>query len=170
MCKEPGVPQTVSSRNIVLDFISGDEPTSEPPAHLQSKPKDGRLPCARLAIGSCDIKFPIRLEGLAYSYGQFSSYEAEVCIIGLLARTLLIMNAALPQPHLLHAVEAEGRFADLCFQEDSVDWCKGNTQFFATRSFADTLYRSEKRSTLHSIPSTRCCASSGNLDIANTTC
>lgn len=30
-------------------------------------------------VGSCDVKFPIRLEGLAYSHGQFSSYEPEVC-------------------------------------------------------------------------------------------
>jgi transcription initiation factor TFIID TATA-box-binding protein len=29
-------------------------------------------------VGSCDVKFPIRLEGLAYSHGQFSSYEPEV--------------------------------------------------------------------------------------------
>jgi transcription initiation factor TFIID TATA-box-binding protein len=31
-------------------------------------------------VGSCDVKFPIRLEGLAYSHGQFSSYEPEVHI------------------------------------------------------------------------------------------
>ena len=30
-------------------------------------------------VGSCDVKFPIRLEGLAYSHGQFSSYEPEAC-------------------------------------------------------------------------------------------
>lgn len=24
-------------------------------------------------VGSCDVKFPIRLEGLAYSHGAFSS-------------------------------------------------------------------------------------------------
>jgi TATA-box binding protein (TBP) (component of TFIID and TFIIIB) len=29
-------------------------------------------------VGSCDVKFPIRLEGLAYSHGQFSNYEPEV--------------------------------------------------------------------------------------------
>ncbi|KAL0095161.1 transcription factor TFIID, C-terminal, TATA-box binding transcription factor [Phycomyces blakesleeanus] len=29
-------------------------------------------------VGSCDIKFPIRLEGLAYSHGHFSSYEPEL--------------------------------------------------------------------------------------------
>lgn len=26
----------------------------------------------------CDVKFPIRLEGLAYGHGHFSSYEPEV--------------------------------------------------------------------------------------------
>ncbi|KAJ3290164.1 putative TATA-binding protein 2 [Rhizoclosmatium globosum] len=29
-------------------------------------------------VGSCDVKFPIRLEGLAYSHGDFSSYEPEL--------------------------------------------------------------------------------------------
>jgi transcription initiation factor TFIID TATA-box-binding protein len=29
-------------------------------------------------VGSCDVKFPIRLEGLAYSHGMFSS----VCPVG----------------------------------------------------------------------------------------
>ncbi|KAF6165139.1 hypothetical protein GIB67_000723 [Kingdonia uniflora] len=29
-------------------------------------------------VGSCDVKFPIRLEGLAYSHGAFSSYEPEI--------------------------------------------------------------------------------------------
>jgi transcription initiation factor TFIID TATA-box-binding protein len=28
-------------------------------------------------VGSCDVKFPIRLEGLAFSHGAFSSYEPE---------------------------------------------------------------------------------------------
>lgn len=27
-------------------------------------------------VGSCDVKFPIRLEGLAYSHGAFSSVSA----------------------------------------------------------------------------------------------
>ena len=35
-------------------------------------------------VGSCDVKFPIRLEGLAYSHGQFSSYEPEVRVPGFL--------------------------------------------------------------------------------------
>ena len=29
-------------------------------------------------VGSCDVKFPIRLEGLAYSHGQFINHEPEV--------------------------------------------------------------------------------------------
>ena len=40
-------------------------------------------------VGSCDVKFPIRLEGLAYSHGQFSSYEPEVC-----CRLLVLSTAA----------------------------------------------------------------------------
>ncbi|KAG6544899.1 hypothetical protein Mapa_013589 [Marchantia paleacea] len=29
-------------------------------------------------VASCDVKFPIRLEGLAYAHGHFSSYEPEL--------------------------------------------------------------------------------------------
>ena len=29
-------------------------------------------------VGSCDVKFPIRLEGLMFSHSQFSSYEPEL--------------------------------------------------------------------------------------------
>jgi TATA-box binding protein (TBP) (component of TFIID and TFIIIB) len=29
-------------------------------------------------VGSCDVKFPIRLEGLAFAHQAFSSYEPEV--------------------------------------------------------------------------------------------
>ena len=29
-------------------------------------------------VGSCDVKFPIRLEGLAYKHGPYSSYEPEL--------------------------------------------------------------------------------------------
>ncbi|EIW66195.1 TATA-box-binding protein [Tremella mesenterica] len=38
-------------------------------------------------VGSCDVKFPIRLEGLAYSHGAFSSYEPEL-FPGLIYRML----------------------------------------------------------------------------------
>ena len=30
-------------------------------------------------VGNCDVKFPIHLEGLAYSHRQFSSYEPDWC-------------------------------------------------------------------------------------------
>ncbi|KNC82831.1 TATA-box-binding protein 2 [Sphaeroforma arctica JP610] len=29
-------------------------------------------------VGSCDVKFPIRLEGLAFTHGNFASYEPEL--------------------------------------------------------------------------------------------
>lgn len=29
-------------------------------------------------VGSCDVKFPIRLEGLVLTHGKFSSYEPEL--------------------------------------------------------------------------------------------
>ncbi len=29
-------------------------------------------------VGSCDVKFPIRLEGLVLTHSQFSSYEPEL--------------------------------------------------------------------------------------------
>ncbi|KAK1257156.1 TATA-binding protein 2 [Acorus gramineus] len=29
-------------------------------------------------VGSCDVKFPIRLEGLTYSHGAFCRYEPEL--------------------------------------------------------------------------------------------
>merc|ERR1711934_389853 len=29
-------------------------------------------------VGSCDVQFPIRLEGLAYAHGVYSSYEPEL--------------------------------------------------------------------------------------------
>ncbi|GEM10600.1 transcription initiation factor TFIID TATA-box-binding protein [Rhodotorula toruloides] len=39
-------------------------------------------------VGSCDVKFPVRLEGLAYGHGHFSSYEPEVRLLfpGLIYR------------------------------------------------------------------------------------
>lgn len=29
-------------------------------------------------VGSCDVKFPIRLEGLAYAHGAFSSVSIDI--------------------------------------------------------------------------------------------
>jgi transcription initiation factor TFIID TATA-box-binding protein len=47
-------------------------------------------------VGSCDVKFPIRLEGLAYSHGQFSSYEPEVWLIFLLSSVLTLVLQLFP--------------------------------------------------------------------------
>ena len=46
-------------------------------------------------VGSCDVKFPIRLEGLVHSHGQFSSYEPEVRISHI--RYLPLANVNTPQ-------------------------------------------------------------------------
>src|SRR3954452_21134833 len=54
-------------------------------------------------VGSCDVKFPIRLEGLAYSHGQFSSYEPEVRIhniFWILGMMLTCSLIALPGSYL----------------------------------------------------------------------
>ncbi|XP_022849140.1 TATA-binding protein 2-like isoform X1 [Olea europaea var. sylvestris] len=42
---------------------------------FQAKFKDFKI---QNIVGSCDVKFPIRLEGLAYAHGAFSSYEPEL--------------------------------------------------------------------------------------------
>ena len=63
-------------------------------------------------VGSFDVKFPIRLEGLAYSHGQFSSYEPEVCLTTIcLAHWLLMPVLAFPWSHLLYD-QAESCAAD----------------------------------------------------------
>lgn len=53
-------------------------------------------------VGSCDVRFPIRLEGLAYSHGQFSSYEPEVGILALLYKSFTECCTALPWLDLPH--------------------------------------------------------------------
>ena len=47
-------------------------------------------------VGSCDVRFPIRLEGLAYSHGQFSSYEPEVSLFVLRTRSPADSRTAFP--------------------------------------------------------------------------
>ncbi|KAI3461912.1 hypothetical protein Pfo_018575 [Paulownia fortunei] len=51
-------------------------------------------------VGSCDVKFPIRLEGLAYSHGAFSSYEPEL-FPGLIYR--------MKQPKIVLLIFVSGR-------------------------------------------------------------
>lgn len=42
---------------------------------IQAKFKDFKI---QNMVGSCDVKFPIRLEGLVLTHSQFSSYEPEL--------------------------------------------------------------------------------------------
>ena len=50
-------------------------------------------------VGSCDVKFPIRLEGLAWSHGHFAQYEPE--LFGLIYRMQL--------PKIVLLIFASGR-------------------------------------------------------------
>ena len=44
-------------------------------------------------VGSCDVKFPIRLEGLHFGHGKFSSYEPEVGITVAISRFPRVLTA-----------------------------------------------------------------------------
>src|ERR1700761_3821994 len=82
-------------------------------------------------VGSCDVKFPIRLEGLAYSHGQFSSYEPEVATRFMLLLLFFLANIlqAVPWSHLPYD-QAQSRTVNLRIGQDCVDWCKGVSSFF----------------------------------------
>jgi hypothetical protein len=70
-------------------------------------------------VGSCDVKFHIRLEGPAYSHGEFSSYEPEVRYLN--ARVVFIhIYLAVPWTHLSHG-QAQSCAPDFRIGEDSVD-------------------------------------------------
>lgn len=75
-------------------------------------------------VGSCDVKFPIRLEGLAYSHGQFSSYEPEVSNVYFLFYDLRTkdFSTAVPWSYLPHD-QAESRAFDLCIGQDCAHRC-----------------------------------------------
>ena len=74
-------------------------------------------------VGSCDVKFPIRLEGLAYSHGQFSSYEPEVCVCPdtLRATRLTSITPVVPWSDLPHD-QAESCTPNLRVRKDRLDW------------------------------------------------
>lgn len=85
-------------------------------------------------VGSCDVKFPIRLEGLAFSHGHFSSYEPEVSIfliwLFLWERTghadlILALFSAVPWSHLPYG-QAKGRSAHLRLWQSRLNGCKGD--------------------------------------------
>ena len=57
-------------------LIRKEQPEIQPNTHLfQAKFKDFKI---QNMVGSCDVKFPIRLEGLVLTHSQFSSYEPEL--------------------------------------------------------------------------------------------
>ncbi|KAH1199481.1 TATA-box-binding protein [Glycine max] len=65
-------------KTTALIFASGKMVCTGAKSEQQSKlaaRKDFKI---QNIVGSCDVKFPIRLEGLAYSHGAFSSYEPEL--------------------------------------------------------------------------------------------
>jgi TATA-box binding protein (TBP) (component of TFIID and TFIIIB) len=75
-------------------------------------------------VGSCDVKFPIRLEGLAYSHGQFSSYEPEVDNHFAFSFKISHPVVVIPGTHLPHD-QTESGVTHLRVGEDCLDWCKG---------------------------------------------
>ncbi len=80
-------------------------------------------------VGSCDVKFPIRLEGLAYSHGQFSSYEPEVSASWERFHFLNpLPSSAIPWLDISHD-QTESGAVDLRFGQDSFDGRKGNSIF-----------------------------------------
>jgi hypothetical protein len=85
-------------------------------------------------VGSCDVKFPIRLEGLAYSHGQFNSYEPEVGYLDIIHLLFFpdIFFVAVPWSYLSYD-QAQGRAAYFCIGKDCVNGRKGD--FFFLRFF-----------------------------------
>ena len=81
-------------------------------------------------VGRCDVKFPIRLEGLAYSHGQFSSYEPEVCLPPSVLRStfLTLFAPAVPWSDLSHD-QTKGRAPHLRVRKDRLDWRQGRHKF-----------------------------------------
>ncbi len=81
-------------------------------------------------VGSCDIKFPIRLEGLASRHHHFSSYEPEL-FPGLVS-LLRVLTLSFPCPHKrllwigpdLSYDQAEDCASHLRQRQDCLDWCE----------------------------------------------
>jgi hypothetical protein len=76
-------------------------------------------------VGSCDVKFPIRLEGLAYSHGQFSSYEPEVRDPGSTHILEIDCAIAFPWTYLSHD-QTQSRSPHFCVRKDRSHWRQGN--------------------------------------------
>ncbi|KAI8849938.1 hypothetical protein BC829DRAFT_390561 [Chytridium lagenaria] len=59
-------------------------------------------------VGSCDVKFPIRLEGLAYAHGHFSSYEPELfpgLIYRMVKPKIIVLTGAKVRDEIYQAFE-----------------------------------------------------------------
>lgn len=89
-------------------------------------------------VGSCDVKFPIRLEGLAYSHGQFSSYEPEVRQPIMSLNMMLNVFLAVPWLNLSHD-QAEGCAAHLRLGQDCLNRRQGESSFFLLFSHDQSL-------------------------------
>lgn len=84
-------------------------------------------------VGSCDIKFPIRLEGLASRHHHFSSYEPELFpgLVSLLEIGYYLTASKIPLTRLLYIFpdlsydQAEDRASHLRQRQNCLDWCEG---------------------------------------------
>jgi len=121
-------------------------------------------------VGSCDVKFPIRLEGLAYSHGQFSSYEPEVVVLRNTSRAtcLTTISPVIPWSDLPHD-QAKSRASNLRVRKDRLDWRQGRRGTFSQPSHRsidagtqNLPVRFERRSTRLSTRSTLCFANFAN--------
>ncbi|RDX52744.1 TBP-domain-containing protein [Lentinus brumalis] len=118
-------------------------------------------------VGSCDVKFPIRLEGLAYSHGQFSSYEPEL-FPGLIYRMIkpkVVLLIFVSGKIVLTGAKVKYHHLSLCellrLLEVHVH------RYCGTRSLTSDYhwpFRSVKRYTLRSTRSTLCLSSSASRD------
>lgn len=112
-------------------------------------------------VGSCDVKFPIRLEGLAFSHGHFSSYEPEVILFVRFLINLLILTcgaSALPGSHLPNG-QTQGCPPHLCLGQDRLDW--GQSKYLAidvhSPDPSDNITLAGARGNLHCIRSHLSC-------------
>ena len=71
-------------------------------------------------VGSCDVKFPIRLEGLAFSHGAFSSYEPEVSFISFFVLSFFSFFSRFPSSLFLFG-SGSSRMVDMRWVES----CRG---------------------------------------------
>jgi TATA-box binding protein (TBP) (component of TFIID and TFIIIB) len=96
-------------------------------------------------VGSCDVKFPIRLEGLASKHHNFSSYEPEL-FPGLIYRMM--------KPKIVLLIFVSGKIVLVCYFAHSYSLLKLTTLRLEPR-FA-------RKSTKPSNSSTLCSAISAN--------